>query len=203
MAGDRVNGRGRQLPGLSSAEILFAVDANQRVVAWNAQAVRALGYPANAAIGWHCYHLMAGRDQTGRRFCRHECPVMRAAAAGEAPATVSLEARRHDGTRVALEVSTIVLASGDVPGPVIHVCRDLARAVSPGREALPGELTTRELEVLRALCCGASTAAIARQMGISTTTVRNHMQRVLGKLAAHSRAEAVAVAYRHGLVLPP
>ena len=61
-------------------------------------------------------------------------------------------------------------------------------------------LTPRELEVLHLLASGASTAAAAASLGISTATLRAHVQAVLRKLGAHSRLEAVAEAARLGLV---
>jgi DNA-binding NarL/FixJ family response regulator len=61
-------------------------------------------------------------------------------------------------------------------------------------------LTPRELEVLHLLANGASTATAAASLGISTATLRAHVQAVLRKLGAHSRLEAVAEAARLGLV---
>ena len=59
---------------------------------------------------------------------------------------------------------------------------------------------TRELEVLQRLAEGLSTADASRQLGISTATLRAHVQSVLRKLGAHSRLEAVAEAARIGLI---
>src|SRR5256885_3286630 len=53
-------------------------------------------------------------------------------------------------------------------------------------------LTARELEVLRLLASGTSTTAAAESLGISTATLRAHVQAVLRKLGAHSRLEAGA-----------
>ena len=64
-------------------------------------------------------------------------------------------------------------------------------------------LTPRELEVLRALATGLSTAEIGARLSVSVNTVRTHVQNVTGKLGAHSKLEAVAIAMRRGLVLPP
>jgi DNA-binding NarL/FixJ family response regulator len=61
-------------------------------------------------------------------------------------------------------------------------------------------LTNRELEVLRLLAKGATTGAIANQLHISRTTVNNHIQRLLHKLNAHSRLEAIRRAERAGLI---
>ena len=61
-------------------------------------------------------------------------------------------------------------------------------------------LTDRELEVLRALCTGAGNDAIARRLGISPKTLRNHISNLHHKLNIHDRAQAVIVAVREGLV---
>lgn len=63
-----------------------------------------------------------------------------------------------------------------------------------------GALTPREGEILRLVAEGRSTAAIAERLVLSRNTVRNHVQRVLAKLGAHSKLEAVATASRVGLL---
>jgi two-component system nitrate/nitrite response regulator NarL len=64
----------------------------------------------------------------------------------------------------------------------------------------PYELTDRELEVLRLLAAGLDQAAVARRLVVSAATVSTHIQRILSKLGVHSRAQAVAIAHREGLV---
>ena len=61
-------------------------------------------------------------------------------------------------------------------------------------------LTDRELEVLRLLADGLEQHEIAARLVISSSTVATHIEHVLGKLGVHSRAQAVAAAYRTGLV---
>lgn len=61
-------------------------------------------------------------------------------------------------------------------------------------------LTPREREVLRLLAEGFTQAAIAVELFISTSTVGTHIQRILTKLGVHTRAEAIAIAYRNGVV---
>lgn len=61
-------------------------------------------------------------------------------------------------------------------------------------------LTARELEVLKLLAKGHSTEGIANQLFISINTVRNHVGRILNKLGAHSKLEAVAIAARDKLI---
>ena len=61
-------------------------------------------------------------------------------------------------------------------------------------------LTARELEVLQHLAEGASTSQASEQLGISSATLRAHVQAILRKLGAHSRLEAVAEAARLGVI---
>jgi DNA-binding NarL/FixJ family response regulator len=61
-------------------------------------------------------------------------------------------------------------------------------------------LSPRENEILRLLAAGRSQKEIAAALVISSKTVATHIQHVLSKLGVHSRAEAVAAAYRRGLV---
>jgi DNA-binding NarL/FixJ family response regulator len=66
----------------------------------------------------------------------------------------------------------------------------------------PGEaLTPRELEVLQSLAGGLTNRAIARRLSVSENTVKFHVSSILTKLDAASRAEAVALAARRGLLL--
>jgi DNA-binding NarL/FixJ family response regulator len=74
----------------------------------------------------------------------------------------------------------------------------LAGVQAPGRDG--AGITQREHEVLVLLAEGLSTREIAQQLFISLNTARNHVQRLIAKLGAHSRLEAVAVARRNGML---
>ncbi|MGH7506232.1 MAG: LuxR C-terminal-related transcriptional regulator [Longimicrobiales bacterium] len=62
-------------------------------------------------------------------------------------------------------------------------------------------VTPRETEILRLLAEGLGNKAIARRLGISEHTVKAHVSSILVKLGAGSRAEAVAIGARQGLIL--
>lgn len=64
------------------------------------------------------------------------------------------------------------------------------------------QLTPREHEVLMMLASGKRQREIAATLVISPKTVGTHIQRILGKLGVHSRAEAVAIAHQRRLVGP-
>ena len=63
-------------------------------------------------------------------------------------------------------------------------------------------LSPREFEILTLLSEGFLQAEIAERLVLSPKTVGTHIQHILSKLGVHSRAQAVAVAYRQGIVQP-
>ena len=62
-----------------------------------------------------------------------------------------------------------------------------------------GTLTEREREVLRAMAQGLNNAEIARALIVGNATVKTHVARVMQKLGARDRVQAVIAAYRSGL----
>ncbi|MFE0676924.1 AAA family ATPase [Streptomyces sp. NPDC058867] len=64
----------------------------------------------------------------------------------------------------------------------------------------PSPLTAREQDVLRLLARGRSNRQIGEELFISGKTASVHVSNILAKLGAASRGEAVAVAYREGLI---
>lgn len=73
---------------------------------------------------------------------------------------------------------------------------DLAR-LHGGR---PGQLTARELQVLRLVAAGHTNRSIGSELGLSERTVDRHVSNIFGKLRVSSRAEATALAYQSGLL---
>ena len=65
---------------------------------------------------------------------------------------------------------------------------------------LAAHLTARERECLALLVEGLDTPAMTLRLGVSTTTVRSHVQALLTKLGVHSRLEAATFAVRYDLV---
>jgi DNA-binding NarL/FixJ family response regulator len=97
-----------------------------------------------------------------------------------------------------------VAESGSVDTPDVLI--DLTDERSPDdveAALLASQLTRREREVLALLVRGSENAHVAQELGMSTNTVRTHVENIRTKLQVHSRLEAAAFAVRHGLVAVP
>ncbi len=70
-----------------------------------------------------------------------------------------------------------------------------------GDGELVEELTSREREVIQLMSEGLSNKQIAKRLDISEHTAKFHIGRILAKLDADTRTEAVVRAVRHGLVM--
>ncbi len=64
----------------------------------------------------------------------------------------------------------------------------------------PQALTDRELTVLQELTHGKSTREVAEHIHVSEETVKTYLKQIFRKLEVHDRTEAVAEAFRRGLV---
>lgn len=115
---------------------------------------------------------------------------IRAVLPGEVPGnqlTVALQAAA---------AGLVVLHPAEVPGAF-----PAAATLSQPLDELPEPLTRREREVLQMLAAGLANKEIAARLNISEHTAKFHVAAILGKLGASSRAEAVALGIRRGLVL--
>jgi DNA-binding CsgD family transcriptional regulator len=70
----------------------------------------------------------------------------------------------------------------------------------PGRPSAPADLTPREVEVLRLIATGHTTAQVAQQLVISRKTADHHIQHIYAKIGGSNRSVATLFAMQHGLV---
>jgi PAS domain S-box-containing protein len=191
----------------------FVITGDGRIVLWNRAAEKIVGYAAREAIGRSCCDLFVGRDGDNNRLCYKGCHVMVLAKMGDAIQSFDMQTRTKAGHPIWLNISILVGENGH-GGPVtVHLFRDvtatkellnlvqerLTAAAAPPAET-NGDLTRRELEILRLVATGANTKTAAERLHVSPATVRNHVQNILGKLGVHSRLQAVAYATTHRLL---
>lgn len=108
----------------------------------------------------------------------------------------------------AFEIVGVGDSVGDVSSSadVVLVARR-GSAASPPVHATAGDvlytpaLTNRERDVLALLADGLGNKQIAARLGISTSTVKTHLELLFEKLEVSTRAEAVATAVRLGLLM--
>lgn len=90
---------------------------------------------------------------------------------------------------------------------------EVIRKVHKGKKHIPAEiatrlaehlgeesLTDREVEVLQLVCDGSRNREIAESLFISEDTVKVHVSRIMNKLGAKDRTQAVAIAVRRGII---
>jgi DNA-binding NarL/FixJ family response regulator len=105
-----------------------------------------------------------------------------------------------------LAAAVRLIAEGEAllaPSVTRRVIEEFARVSrDPGSRSSLGDLTERELDVLRLVARGLSNSEIAEELTIGETTVKTHIGNILMKLDVRDRAQAVVAAYESGLVVP-
>jgi len=202
------------------------VGPDRRILFFNRALTGLLGM-AEPPVGEYCYRCFQGRKADGSTLCSPSCrripellsglhvpPVLmwfRSISSGERllqHQILPLE-RTNGGVETPglclslyqeVEASTeITRALEDLSGLHQSVFRaPYVPAVPQGPRISP--LSERESDVLTLLHEGLKTHEIADRLGISASTVRNHIQRVLGKLKVHNRLQAVVAARRNGWI---
>jgi DNA-binding NarL/FixJ family response regulator len=97
-----------------------------------------------------------------------------------------------------------LVAAGDAllaPSITRRLVERFARPAPPAiAQGAVASLTTRELEVFKLVARGLSNAEIADRLFLSEATVKTHITRILSKIEARDRVQAVVLAYETGLV---
>lgn len=171
-----------------------------------------------ASIGYEVVEATTGEDALA--VARREVPtlvVLDIALPGTSAYEVCRELREAYGqtlpiafvsehrTDPADEVAGLLLGADEYFAKPIRADLFLARirrlrARARPRGARASNLTPREKEVLGLLVIGVAPSEIAHRLCITEKTTATHIERILGKLGAHSRAQAVAFAVRDNLV---
>lgn len=130
-------------------------------------------------------------EEWQRRGCAYEAALCRAETGDAGQLRTALaELERLGAAPAARSVAQRLREAG------VRVPRG-PRAATRGT---PGELTRRQVDVVRLLSEGLTDAEIARRLFLSRKTVGHHVSAVLAKLGVHSRTEAARVASRLGLL---
>lgn len=227
MASDKVKDSADFWMDMVSDDGIYVVDPQQRILYWSKSAQQILGHDAENVIGRLCYEVIGGRDAKNFQFCRRNCPTIVNARRGRSTANYDVLCPSARGGHKWLNISTVMLKNKGYPLRVLHLIRDVSHRrhieesaqrvatklrqlieeeTNPGvQEEEPGfpplpKLSPREKETLRLLAHGLSTKEIAGSLNVKPLTARNHVSRLLLKLGAESRLQAVLFASRHHLL---
>ena len=193
----------------------MVLDARNQVITWNSAAEDILGYSAEEALGRPCFELLQGIDHYGNPVCFPGCAVITCTRRHQEVRHFGLSVKGKSGQRQWVDVSIIPLCDSDGRlVALVHLLRATSApdrferlienalvrvSISDPQLAPPAtldplhKLTSREREIVNLLAEGASTSLIAKRLVITPKTVRNHIERILGKLNVHSRLEAIAL----------
>jgi PAS domain S-box-containing protein len=106
--------------------------------------------------------------------------TLRALTSHRTPDADSLGALERKLAGIAQDIRTVAFPAGSVEAPVLADIPELAN------------LTSREWQTLSLFATGGRVAAIAAELGLSQSTVRNHLSSIFGKLDVTSQAELFA-----------
>ncbi|GGP12424.1 response regulator transcription factor [Nonomuraea glycinis] len=128
--------------------------------------------------------------------------ALRAGACGFLPKDVSPE-ELVDGVRVVHRGEAAVaprLLTGLI-GAFVRAPEPRRAAPAPHQDGV-ARLTEREREILVLIARGLSNAEIAQELGVASSTVKNHVHSLFAKIGVRDRAQAVIVAYEAALISP-
>jgi DNA-binding NarL/FixJ family response regulator len=112
-----------------------------------------------------------------------------------------------DASREQLAQAVRMVSAGDAllaPSITRRLIEDFCRGPAPDAATADGtgNLSNRELDVVRLVAQGQSNAEIAASLYLSAATVKSHIARILAKTGLRDRVQIVVFAYEKGIVRP-
>jgi DNA-binding CsgD family transcriptional regulator len=173
----------------------FATDQDDRIVFWNRGAARLLNREPDEVLGRRAHRVFRERD------------LFVHGLRGMNVTLLMIPGRRshlYTVVHILQALDEQALPATAHPAASSSTSRPFAAPV-PLRLAVPDRppLTCRERQILELIATGLQNKEVARELHISSVTVRNHVQNILAKLDVHSKLEAVSLAYRRAWVSGP
>jgi PAS domain S-box-containing protein len=110
----------------NTADGVFIVDANKRIVRWNRGAERILGYPETEVLNRECYRVVSGKAQPDKSLCGQSCKIHSSVFKGAPQKSFDMPALGSEGNPLWLNVSTLAHLDGEEPF-LAHFIRDITQ----------------------------------------------------------------------------
>ena len=201
---------------------VFVVRESGEICYWNQAAQELFGYSEEEAFGKTCSELLHGVGALGTQVCHDRCVELQVTLKPKAMPNFDLNVTTRDGERKWVNISTIPYLNRRTHKTlIVHLARDItaqkkreevfrkmiaiSHEVSSLEDTMNGAapvspLSSHELEILRMFAAGNDAPKIARALGISPQTLRNHLHHINKKLRTHNRLEAVTHALQRRLI---
>jgi PAS domain S-box-containing protein len=205
-----------------TADAAFVLSEDGEIRFWNKAAERLLGYAMKDVLRKTCYVVLEGIGPLGTRVCHEGCSVMDCAGKNHEIPNFDISVKTRSGQRLWINMSTIVWENARTGRRLlVHLAHDiteqkktdelarkmfdLSRQLAEiGQTAVRAEpvspLSEQEQQILRLFAEGTSSQSVAKSLGISMQTLRNHLHHINQKLRTHNRLEAVMNALQRKLI---
>jgi PAS domain S-box-containing protein len=115
----------------NTADGVFIVDANKRIVRWNTGAEKILGYPETDVLNRECYSVISGKAKPDKALCSQNCKIHSNVLKGIPQKNFDMLALGIDGNSLWLNVSTLSSLDGEEPF-LAHIVRDVTQEKTKG-----------------------------------------------------------------------
>lgn len=205
-----------------TTDAAFSVTEEGKIMSWNKAAEKLFGYSAAEAVHKTCYDILEGVGPLGTRVCHQNCSVAECAGNSTEIPNFDMSVKTRSGERLWINMSTIVFDNQRTGRRLfIHLAHDITEqkkseelthkmldlskqltSVGEGtvRASPISPLSEQEKHILRRFAEGKDSDEVARILGISPQTLRNHLHHINQKLRTHNRLEAVMNAIQRKLI---
>lgn len=205
-----------------TSDATFSVTEEGEILSWNKAAKRLFGYPAEEAVHKTCYDILEGLGPLGTRVCHQHCSVAQCTGGDAEVPNFDMNVKTRSGKRLWINLSTIVFDNHRTGRRLLlhlahditeqkkteelsHKMLELSKQFSAlGEASVRAEpatpLSDQETAALRLFAEGKDSGEVARALGITPQTLRNHLHHIKQKLRTHNRLEAVMNAIQRKLI---